>query len=229
MAIWDMVTKPIRGVSRALRAAVGKGPGFRAAIQDIGSGAQAAAPLLALTGVGAPLAIGIGAAGGALERGARRGFNIENIARGGVTGGGRAAAAQALKGVAGRLSGAPGGPAQPNIAQVGRMESVAQGAQIPQAVTQQAAGGGGWLRGMAGGAKDLWSSLDPETRAYLIAQGLATPMELYGAKRAGDIAERQAELEEQRYRDPLEARRAMAPLIAEYLKYRMPNWRSQTV
>src|SRR3990167_9900753 len=105
MAIWDIVTRPVRGVGRILRGKVKQGLG------DIGSAAQRAAPLLALTGVGAPLAIGIGAAGGALERGARRGFNIENIARGGVTGGGRAAATQALKGVAGRLGGAPGAPA----------------------------------------------------------------------------------------------------------------------
>jgi len=63
MALFDFLTRPLRGVGRLLR---GK---FREGIGDIGAGAKSLAPVLGLSGVGLPLAAIIGGAGGLAEAG----------------------------------------------------------------------------------------------------------------------------------------------------------------
>ena len=71
--------------------------------------------------------------------------------------------------------------------------------------------------------------MDSMTKAYLLSQGLGAGAEIYGAHKMGEAEAERAELERRIYEDPLEARRAMAPLIAEYLKSRMrstPDWRA---
>lgn len=59
----------------------------RKILGGLGKGLKIASPLLALTGVGIPAAALAGAAGGALERGAKGGFNLRNVATGGTLGG----------------------------------------------------------------------------------------------------------------------------------------------
>lgn len=95
------ISRPVRGVGRMLRG------NFREGLGDIAHGAKYAAGFI--PGVGPLAAAGIGAAAGALERGAEQGFNAGNIIRGGAGGavaGLTGEAAQgALRGVGGLVRG----------------------------------------------------------------------------------------------------------------------------
>lgn len=92
------ISKPFRGIGRIAR---GK---FKQGLGDIGGGIKDLAPGLAfIPGVGSLAALGIGAAGGALSRGADKGFNLRNIVQGGAGGAGRAGTGIALKGIGSKL------------------------------------------------------------------------------------------------------------------------------
>lgn len=104
MAIWDAITRPIRGVGRLLR---GK---FKEGIGDIGAGVKGlAAPALAATGVGLPAAALIGAGGGAAEAWGGGG-DASDVLKGAAGGVARAGAGS----LAGKYLGG-GAPSQPSL------------------------------------------------------------------------------------------------------------------
>ncbi len=94
-AIGSAISRPVRGLGRIAR---GK---FRQGLGDIGAGVKTAAPLLAATtGIGAPLAIGLGVGGGAAKS-FGEGGDFGDVLKG-AAGGGLAAGAA---GIGRRLSG----------------------------------------------------------------------------------------------------------------------------
>jgi len=117
MALFDFISRPLRGIGRLLR---GK---FREGIGDIGAGAKSLAPVLGLSGVGLPLAAIIGGAGGLAEAGTAPGAKFGDVlesAAGGAAGGAAGAGARSLLGI-GRVAGAataaaPAGAAAPAAA-----------------------------------------------------------------------------------------------------------------
>src|SRR5690606_27016684 len=90
----DTISRPFRGIGRIVR---GK---LREGLEDIGHGAKNIAPVvLGATGVGFPAALAVGAAGGALERGVRKGADFGDMLSGAVGG----AASGALGHTGGRV------------------------------------------------------------------------------------------------------------------------------
>jgi len=85
-SIFKGVTGPLRGIGRVLKGDI------KGAIGAFGDTASLAAPVLGATGVGAPLAIAAGAAGGAMQKFDDPDFNVGSVLRGAAGGAGRGAA-----------------------------------------------------------------------------------------------------------------------------------------
>jgi hypothetical protein len=98
------IWRPVRGVGRLLR---GK---FDEGMADIGHGARTVAPvIMGATGVGLPAAMGVAAAGGAVERGAESNWSgdemLEGAAGGAVSGAGGYGAGKFGRAAVGKLLG----------------------------------------------------------------------------------------------------------------------------
>src|SRR3990167_6237106 len=111
-SVWKGLTGPIRGVVNLIQGKVWK------AVGAFGDTAKLAAPILGATGVGAPLAMGLGAAGGAASRWGEGESNLLKIA-GSAAGGAAAGAAGAgagklfqgpLKGIGSKILGRAAAP-----------------------------------------------------------------------------------------------------------------------
>lgn len=134
----------------------------------IGRLARMVSPFLALTGVGAPLAVGIGATGGALEA-----ADEDRDVLGGMMSGAMPAAAGA---VGSKLLG--GGAGAAGVAEPGSGEAL-------YGTAPQGRGLGGRLLG--------WAKANPE-----LAMGAAgTALEAYGAHQEGQAMDRLADLREE--------------------------------
>lgn len=191
-AIGRAITKPFRGVGRILR---GK---FREGLSDIGGAAETLAPALALTGVGAPLAIGIGAGGSALEE-AAKGGNVGDILKGAAGGGAKTGLAYIGKGLVGKGGTSP--------------DPFARAAGEAGAMASRGAGLGARLadvgRSVAGYAKENPS---------LALQAAGAGAQAYGAHEQGKALDKQIKFERERELRDRERREAMDPLMQEILK-----------
>lgn len=173
MGIFSSIFKGVTGPLRAIGNLVQGKP--RKALGALGSTAKLAAPILGVTGVGLPLAAGIGAAGGAAES-----FGEERNVLEGAVGG----AAGGAAGVAGRAAFASGGP----LSGIGRFITGGGGVgatvgeeAIKEGVTQ--AGGG--VLGYLG------------RNAPLVTGVLGAGADVYGASLEGAAADREFELREE--------------------------------
>jgi len=179
------ITGPLRGVGNFLQ---GK---FRKGIGAFGDTAKVAAPLLGATGVGAPLAAGIGAAGGAASTWGEGEDNFGHIIGGGA------------KGAAGGLMGHMAGKTFPGIKKFlsggGGGAPAAATATATPAVTGTAATAAPKVGGGVGSAIGGFIGKNPEIAAGVLSTGA----NVYGAHKQGQAMDRQLELEEQ-----IEARRA---------------------
>ena len=212
MAIWDAITKPIRGLGRILR---GK---FKQGLGDIGSGAKSAAPLLALTGVGAPLALAIGAAGGALEGGTTGGGGIGNVLKGAAGGAARTGLALGARGLGSKLMGG-GGAAEgvPNLASAGTGSQSASSAL--QAISQR----GGLSKLSEGAGRSLGSRLlggagDAISYAEKHPTLVGSALKGYGDYRQGQADDRALDFEREQVERTNERQENMDPIIADILK-----------
>src|SRR3990167_8504583 len=96
-SVWKGLTGPIRGVGNLIQGKV------RKAVGAFGDTAKLAAPILGATGVGAPLAAVVGAAGGAASKWGGGENNLLKIAGSGATGALTGYGAAKLLGPGGKL------------------------------------------------------------------------------------------------------------------------------
>ena len=209
--------KAVRGIGRVAR---GK---FKEGLGDIGSAAKGAAPLLALTGVGAPLALGIGAGGGALQGATDDGFGgalrgaaggaantgLALAARGigsKILGGGvDAASAAGTPGVSAPVSGFGGlGEGAANTAMRSATQSVAGGAT--DAVPEAARGIGSRVLGFA--------KENPLVASEVVKGGLGA----YGASQQGAALDREAALREEETRRKWQRQDNADPVLQEMIR-----------
>lgn len=210
MAIWDPITRPIRGIGRLLR---GK---FKQGLGDIGAGAKGLAPLLALTGVGAPLGIGaklalaIGAGGGALEGATTGGGGIGNALKGAAGGAARTGLALGGKALATKYLGGGGGAGgvntyDPNVA--------VQGTGLEAA----SSGGSRGIGRLLDAGKDVagWAEKHPTlTGAALSA---------YGDYEERESSDRMAQLEEDDLRRGWDRQDNLDPILADLINRLINN------
>ena len=167
-SIFKGLTGPFRGIGNLVQ---GK---FKKALGAFGSTAKLAAPILGATGVGAPLAIGLGAAGGAAESWGED-KNIIKGALGGAAGG--------AAGVAGRAAFASGGP----LSGIGKFVT----------------GGGGGVGSVAGtAAEEVVEPLGGGALSWLaknpgvVTGVLGTGADVYGGYQQGKAADLEFKLRE---------------------------------
>lgn len=203
MAIWDVITKPVRGVGRLLR---GK---FREGLGDIGSAAKTAAPLLhAIPGVGTGLAMGIGAAGGALEAGLDKNPRtnwLKSAAGGATRAGAGALASRYLGGGAGGGGGGAGSsateliPGTPEFAGAG-----AGGGGVTGALSRAGSRAGDAVRSVGGFV---------EKHPTLVGSGL----EAFGQYQEGKAIERATQVEEDELRRRTSRQENLDPVLAQII------------
>lgn len=190
MAIWDVITKPVRGIGRLLR---GK---FRQGLGDIGSGTKSLAPILAATGVGAPLALGIGAAGGALEGATTGGGGLKNLLKGAAGGAARTGAAAGGRALALKYMGG-GGPANPSeaIRQYGSGGGGAGTGGATNGVGRLLSSGEGGVRGAGEGIVNAGKGVARWAEAHPTLAGSA--ISAYGDYESGQQKDRELALYEE--------------------------------
>ena len=167
----NAVSRPVRGLGRIARGNVRQGLG------DIGAGARAAAPVVAMVpGVGTLAAAGMGAAGGALERAGQSGANFGSVLGGAAGGAAAPIASRVTSGVGSRLGGtAAGGDGGGFFGSMFRGLTGGEGGGFREAAGNLLGGEGGGFRGAAGSllgtfggmARDAISSVDPMQAAML--------------------------------------------------------------
>ena len=210
MAIWDIVTKPLRGLGRLAR---GK---FKEGFADIGGAARAAAPILGMTGIGLPAAALIGAGGGVLEAGAS-GEDLGGVLESGVKGAAGGAAGHGARGLLGigrvaagtaPAAAIPAGMPADVAAEAALNPELAAGMGMPAAPAATAAPsaaastGAAWGKPAAPAPRGIgrqilaWAKENPE----LAVGVLGTAANVYGQQQMGEAQDRMLDLQERRMR-----------------------------
>jgi len=186
--IWKGVSGIPRGVGRILTGDVKGG------LASFGDTARLAAPIAGFTGVGAPVALLLGAGGGALTK-LDEGAKFEDMVKGGLIGGATGLAGAALGAGAGSIGAGAGGAGHATRAGV---ELANAGSQVGSRLA-----GVGKILGGAG----QYAAKNPE----LVAAGLSTAADVYGAGQQGKAMDRNYEFQvaqAQREQEELARRRA---------------------
>lgn len=207
-SVFRGVTGPLRGITRVLRGDIKGGLGA------FGDTLSLAPVALGATGVGLPIAAGVGAAAGALQKFDDEDFSLGSVvggaAKGALTGAGTHGVGKGISGILSRggaasapiASAAPGSAIPestslvsrtPNVASLGGRAGTAAGniaSTVGETVTDE--GGGGLLRGIG-----RFLAKHPDVPAEAISTGA----NLYGNERA--LAFRREEAEKERQLDQL--------------------------
>lgn len=215
--IWNGVTAPFRAIGQFAQG------NFRQGLGDLGQTAEVVAPILGATGVGLPLAAGIGAAGGGLSTWGQGDSNVGDIVKGAVRGGAEGAAGSVLHGALGGGGGAPaattgaadlsgtgsdviGGAASELTAPAEAItpSAVSPGlADASQVFTPAASAGASPLSAIG-----AWAKKNPVPAIDAAGKLLGTGAQVYGAQQLGSaeevrLAEQKREFDEQERRSHL--------------------------